>query len=137
MTTMSLSSGMSSTSHQCGGRAPPPAAPPFEAVARVGPPRRRVRKTPRSRANFSLLQLYSHRSAWANLHLLVQPDALLAQVLVLLANPEQARLYEGALLFVTSICSSHRILHINDNEGGRMTEGPRLTRSRRGGAGWW
>ena len=40
-----------------------------------------VRKTPswpRSWVNFSLLSLYSHRNAWANLHLLGQPDAFLA-----------------------------------------------------------
>jgi hypothetical protein len=29
-------------------------------------------------ANFSLLQLYSRRSAWANLHLLGQPNTFLA-----------------------------------------------------------
>ena len=37
----------------------------------------KVRKTPswpRSWANFSLLQLYFHRNAWANLHLLGRPD---------------------------------------------------------------
>ena len=34
---------------------------------------------PRSWANFSLLQLYSHRNAWANLQLLGQPDTLLAR----------------------------------------------------------
>ena len=33
---------------------------------------------PRSWANFSLLQLYSHRNAWANLHLLGQPNTFLA-----------------------------------------------------------
>jgi hypothetical protein len=33
---------------------------------------------PRSWANFSLLQLYSHRNAWANLHLLGQSDTFLA-----------------------------------------------------------
>jgi hypothetical protein len=40
-----------------------------------------VRKTPswpRSWANFSLLELYSHRNAWANLHLLGQPNTFLA-----------------------------------------------------------
>jgi hypothetical protein len=40
-----------------------------------------VRKTPswpRSWANFSLLQLYSHRNAWANLHSLCQPNTFLA-----------------------------------------------------------
>jgi hypothetical protein len=42
---------------------------------------RRVRETPswpRCWANFSLLWLDSHRNAWANLHLLGRPDALLA-----------------------------------------------------------
>jgi hypothetical protein len=43
----------------------------------------KVRKTPsrpRSWANFSLLSLFSHRNAcWANLHLLGQPNTLLAQ----------------------------------------------------------
>ena len=40
-----------------------------------------VRKTPswpRSWANFSLLWLYSHNNAWANLHLLGQPNTFLA-----------------------------------------------------------
>ena len=40
-----------------------------------------VRETPswpRSWANFSLLPLYSHRNAWANLHLLGQPNTFLA-----------------------------------------------------------
>ena len=40
-----------------------------------------VRKTPswpRSWANYSLLQLYSHRNAWANLHLMGQPNTFLA-----------------------------------------------------------
>jgi hypothetical protein len=44
--------------------------------------RAKVRKTPRrprSWANFSLLMLYSHRNAWANLHLLGQPNTFLAQ----------------------------------------------------------
>ena len=34
---------------------------------------------PRSWANLRLLELYSHRNAWANLHLLGQPDAFVAQ----------------------------------------------------------
>jgi hypothetical protein len=41
-----------------------------------------VRKTlswPRSWANFSLLSLYSHWNAWANLHLLGQPNTFLAR----------------------------------------------------------
>jgi hypothetical protein len=45
-----------------------------------------VRKTPgwpRSWASFSLLQLYSHRDAWANLHLLGQPNTFLAGVVIL------------------------------------------------------
>jgi hypothetical protein len=40
-----------------------------------------VRETPswpRSRANFSLLHLHSHRIAWANLHRFGQPDILLS-----------------------------------------------------------
>jgi hypothetical protein len=44
--------------------------------------RREVRKMPswpRSRANFSLLQLYSHRNTRANLHLLGQPNTFLAR----------------------------------------------------------
>jgi hypothetical protein len=42
---------------------------------------RRARETPswsRSWANFSLLQLYSHRNSRANLHLLGQPNSFLA-----------------------------------------------------------
>jgi hypothetical protein len=41
-----------------------------------------VRKTPgwpRSWANFSLSQLYSHGNAWANLHILGQPNTRLAR----------------------------------------------------------
>jgi hypothetical protein len=34
---------------------------------------------PRSWPNFSLSQLHSHRNAWANLHILGQPDTFLAQ----------------------------------------------------------
>ena len=40
-----------------------------------------MRKTPswpRSWANFSLLSLYSHRNAWANVHLLGQPNTFIA-----------------------------------------------------------
>jgi hypothetical protein len=51
------------------------------AAARRGPSPG-VRKTsswPRSWANFSLLQLYSLRKAWANLHLLGQPNSFLAR----------------------------------------------------------
>jgi hypothetical protein len=42
----------------------------------------KVRKAPswpRSWANFSPLQLYSHRNAWANLHILGQPYTFLAE----------------------------------------------------------
>ena len=39
---------------------------------------RKMPSWPRSWANFSLLQLYSHRNAWANLHLLGQPNTFLA-----------------------------------------------------------
>ena len=35
---------------------------------------RKAPSWPRSWANFSLLQLYFHRNAWANLHLLGRPD---------------------------------------------------------------
>jgi hypothetical protein len=41
----------------------------------------KVRKAPswpRSWANFNLLQLYYHRNAWANFHLLGQPNTFLA-----------------------------------------------------------
>jgi hypothetical protein len=44
--------------------------------------RPKVRKTPsrpRSWANFSLLYLYFHRNAWANLYILGQPDTFLAE----------------------------------------------------------
>ena len=43
-----------------------------------------VRKTPswpRSWANFSLFQLYSHRNAWANLHIWEQPNTFLAEAI--------------------------------------------------------
>jgi hypothetical protein len=36
---------------------------------------------------------------------------------------------EGALSFVTTICSSYRVLHINENGGGRIPEDPRLYRA--------
>ena len=50
-----------------------------------------VRKTPgwpRSWASFSLLQLYSHRDAWANLHLLGQPTRNPSLVRPRLLKPE-------------------------------------------------
>jgi hypothetical protein len=40
---------------------------------------RRTPRWPRSWANFSVLWLYSHRNAWANLHLLGQPNTFLAR----------------------------------------------------------
>jgi hypothetical protein len=40
---------------------------------------RKTRSWPRSWANFSPLQLYSHRNAWANLHLLGQLDTFLGR----------------------------------------------------------
>jgi hypothetical protein len=49
-----------------------------------------VRKTPiwpGNWSNFSVLQLYSHRNAWANLHILGQPNTFLAR----------AQSYEGAI----------------------------------------
>jgi hypothetical protein len=51
------------------------AVPAFAADAKV----RKTPSWPRSWANFSLLSLYSHRNAWANLHLLGQRDTLLAE----------------------------------------------------------
>jgi hypothetical protein len=45
---------------------------------RADPSAKKTPSWPRSWANFSLLELYSHRNAWANLHLLGQPDAFLA-----------------------------------------------------------
>jgi hypothetical protein len=39
---------------------------------------RKLPSWPRSWANFSLLQLCSHRNAWANLHILGQPNTVLA-----------------------------------------------------------
>jgi hypothetical protein len=48
----------------------------------TGGKRLKVRNTPswpRSWANFSLLWLHSHRNAWANWHLLGQPNTFLAQ----------------------------------------------------------
>jgi hypothetical protein len=55
---------------------------PRKGVLRLAPAPGQVRKPPswpRSWAGFSLLQLYFHRNAWANLHLLGQPNALLAR----------------------------------------------------------
>ena len=48
----------------------------------IGPQVRKTPSWPRSWANFSLLQLYSHRNAWANLHLLGQPGTFSLQVFV-------------------------------------------------------
>jgi hypothetical protein len=45
---------------------------------RNGAKKPQVRKMFRSWANFSLLSLYSHRNAWANLHILGQPNTFLA-----------------------------------------------------------
>ena len=39
---------------------------------------RKIPSWPRSWANFSLLQLYFHRNAWANFHLSGQPNTFLA-----------------------------------------------------------
>jgi adenylate kinase family enzyme len=53
-----------------------------EEVQRSTPLGIQVRKTPRwprSWPNFSPLQLYSHRNAWASLHLLGQPNSFLAR----------------------------------------------------------
>ena len=41
---------------------------------------RKIPSRPRSWANFSLLPLYSQRNTWANVHLLGQPNTLLAAV---------------------------------------------------------
>jgi hypothetical protein len=57
---------------QKGSRIKPPLSDfPLHAV-------RKMPSWPRSWANFSLLQLYSHRNAWANLHLVGQPNTFLA-----------------------------------------------------------
>jgi hypothetical protein len=53
-----------------------------------------VRKTPswpRSWANVSILSLYSHRNAWANLHLLGQPNTFLAAVVPVLHGQPRLR----------------------------------------------
>jgi hypothetical protein len=53
----------------------------MEAACTARGARHRVRKTPSwpiSWANFSFSWLYSHRNAWANLHILSQPNTLLA-----------------------------------------------------------
>jgi uroporphyrinogen-III synthase len=52
----------------------------IDVVAKV----RKIPSQPRSWANFSLLQLYSHMNTWATLHLLGQPNAFLAQGLLVL-----------------------------------------------------
>ena len=60
-----------------GGRAGTACNRPGEPVYALLGGRTKVSKAPRwprSWANFSLLQLSSHRNAWANLHLLGQPD---------------------------------------------------------------
>ena len=42
-----------------------------------------------------------------------------------MAQARPARVYEGALLFVTEFLVPIGILHIKENGGGTMTEGPR------------
>jgi hypothetical protein len=44
----------------------------------LSPSVRKRPSLPRSWANLRLLEAYSHRNAWANLHLLGRPDACLA-----------------------------------------------------------
>ena len=64
-----------------------------------------MRKTPswpRNWANFSLLLLYSHRSAWANLHLLGQPNTCPARrgVLDRLIALKAGRRHAGRTIFL-------------------------------------
>jgi hypothetical protein len=75
-----------------------------------------VRKTlswPRSWANFSLLsalQLCSHRNAWANLHLLGQPNTFLAAV-PRRPSLQRCRLRAGLALDVKFIPTPPCIFH--------------------------
>ena len=69
-----------------------------DSIAGDASPRRgsiaQVRKTPswpRSWANFSILSLYSHVSAWANLHILGQPNTFLAPGLGRAGRPPRLR----------------------------------------------
>jgi hypothetical protein len=66
------------------------------AFARLGLQVRQTPSWPRSWANFSHLQLYYHRHAWANLHLLDQPNNLLAAVHGVLRGADDARPGAGA-----------------------------------------
>ena len=69
--------------------------------------RPQVRKTPswpRSWASFSLLQLHSHRNAWANSHLLGQPNTFLALALALALD----RIPLGAAVPCLGRCTSRR-----------------------------
>ena len=50
----------------------------WRCCPRGGAQGRKTPRWPRSWANFSLLQLYSHRDAWANSHILGQPNTFLA-----------------------------------------------------------
>ena len=56
----------------------------FESINNVLPVENQVRKTPswpRRWANVGLFWMYSDKNAWANLHLLGQPNTFLAQAL--------------------------------------------------------
>ena len=55
------------------------------------PPVRKTPSWPRSWANFSLLQMYPHRNAWANLHILGRPNNFLAPSPVLCNTPPVVR----------------------------------------------
>ena len=67
-----------------------------------------MRKTPswpRSWANFSLFCLYSHRNVWANLHLLGQPNTVLAY-----SGPQRSTT-------VSLVCDSEdRIIEVSEPE---------------------
>jgi hypothetical protein len=55
-----------------------PSASAAEIAANIVSQVRKTPSCPKSWANLGLLWLYSHRGAWANLHLLGQPDTFLA-----------------------------------------------------------
>jgi hypothetical protein len=55
---------------------------PKTAVFLCRPGARKTPSWPRSWANLSLLYLYYHRNAWANLHLLDQPNTVLTRAVI-------------------------------------------------------
>ena len=78
---------------------------------------RKAPSWPRSWANFSLLQLYYHRNAWANFHLLGQPSTFLAAQTLYqqnqLVDGVSPEIEAGVALDATVILISNTTLYIS------------------------